>query len=364
MGITQKDIAEALEVSLITVHRALNDSGYVSRDLKDRILSYAKEASYVPHKASQILLRNKVRKIAIFSSALPHYFWNDIRAGIAIAAEQIQALNYQVNYRTIAERNSRLYMKRLKEEIADGVEAIAIVNQWIFDMKSIIGAIERAGIPYITLNVDAPDSARLCYIGPDYEEGGRLAAEYIGKALTFKKDPRVLVITTEAEAREDSRSPDLNRLRYEGFLSVMRRHFGRVSHEAALLTTDIRSKEVGRQIDELLASREAKVDAIYFIPAYNAQFIQALEARKRRDTIIVLHDLESASNHYLEKDLLSAVIYQNPILQGYYAVRVLENMLESGSPPKLERFTITHSLLLNENKDLYKNHYFFTGMID
>jgi LacI family transcriptional regulator len=106
------------------------------------------------------------------------------------------------------------------------------------------------------------------------------------------------------------------------------------------------------------------VDAIYFIPAYNAQFIQALEARKRRDTIIVLHDLESASNHYLEKDLLSAVIYQNPILQGYYAVKILENILESGNPPKSKQVVITHSLLLNENKDLYKNHYFFTGMIE
>jgi LacI family transcriptional regulator len=364
MGVTQKDIAEALQVSLITVHRALNGSGYVSRELKERILAYARDVRYVPHKASQILLRNKVRKIAIFSSALPHYFWNDIRTGITIAAEQIQALNYQVNYRTITERNSRLYLRRLREEIADGVEAIAIVNQWIFDMEAIIAFIERKGIPYLTLNVDAPDSGRLCYIGPDYREGGRLAAEYIGKTLLFKKNPRMLVITTPVETPEDSNSPDINHLRYEGFLSVMRKHFGRISHEVGYLTTDIRSKEVDRQIADLLASRQARVDAIYFIPAFNAQFIQALERRDRGETVIVLHDLESSSNHYLERNLLTAVIDQNPILQGYYAVKILENMLESGHPPDRRQITITHSLLLNENKNLYKNHYLFTRLIE
>jgi LacI family transcriptional regulator len=364
MGVTQQDIADALKVSLITVHRALNDSGYVSRLLKERILAYARDVHYVPHKASQILLRNKVRKIAIFSSALPHYFWNDIRTGITIGAEQIQAFNYQVNYRTIPERNSRLYMKRLKEEIADGVEAVAIVNQWIFDMKSIIATIERKGIPYVTLNVDAPDSNRLCYIGPDYRAGGRLAAEYIGKILTFKKNPHVLVITTAGEIPEDSSTPDLNKLRYEGFLQGIQRHFGRIAHEVGYLTTDIRSKEVGSQIEDLLRSRRAKVDAIYLIPAYNTQFIQALEKTGHENTVIVLHDLDSSANHYLEKNLQSTVIYQNPILQGYYAVKILENVLESGHPPDLRQITIEHSLLLNENKNLYKNHYLFARMID
>ena len=361
---TQQDIADALKVSHITVHRALNNSGYVSRGLKERILAYARDVHYVPHKASQILLRNKVRKIAIFSSALPHYFWNDIRTGITIGAEQIQAFNYQVNYRTIAERNTRLYLKRLNEEIVGGVEAVAIVNQWIFDMKSIIASIERKGIPFLTLNVDAPDSNRICYIGPDYRAGGRLAAEYIGKILRFKKNPRVLVITTPAEIPNDSSTPDLNRLRYEGFLQGIQRYFGSIAHEVGYLTTDIRSKEVGSQIEDLLRSRKAKVDVIYFIPAYNTQFIQALEKSGHKDTVIVLHDMDSSANHYLEKNLQTAVIYQNPILQGYYAVKILENMLESGHPPDLRQITIEHSLLLNENKNLYKNHYLFARMIE
>ncbi len=172
VGVTQQDIADALKISVVTVNRAMNGAGYVSRKLRERILNHAKEVHYVPHKASQVLVRNKVRRIALFSSALPHYFWNDIRNGVSIAAEQIQGFHYEVAYHAITERKSGLYLRKLREEIDAGTQAVGVVNQWIFDMKAIFSTIERAGLPYITLNVDAPESKRLCYIGPDYRAGG------------------------------------------------------------------------------------------------------------------------------------------------------------------------------------------------
>jgi LacI family transcriptional regulator len=364
VGVTQQEIADALDLSLITVHRALSGTGYVSEKLRERILRYSNKVHYVPHRASRVLVRNKVRKIAVFSSALPHYFWADIRTGISIAAAQIQDFQYQVNYKTIADWNTRQYLARLKKEIDDGLEAVGLVNQWIFDMKTIISTIERHGIPYVTLNVDAPNTKRLCYIGPDYRAGGRLAAEYIGKSLMYRKNPRVLVITTREDVPRDSDAPDINHLRYEAFLSVIQKRFDRVAHSVGYLTTDMRSREVGTQIEDLLSSRAARVDAIYFIPAHNMQFLQAVENARLGSMVTVLHDLDSSANQYLEKDLLTAVIYQNPILQGYYAVKILEHILESGHQLKLPHLTITHSILLNENKELNRNHNFFTGMLE
>ena len=362
MGITQKEIAKALNLPLITVHRALNSSGYVSKELKGRILAYAREVRYVPHKASQVLKRNKVRKIAVFSSSLPHYFWNDIRTGISIAAEQIQALNYRVNYHMVAERSSDQYLERLEEEIRDGVEAIAFVNQWIYRMDEIIARITRAGVPYVTLNVDAPESRRICYIGPDYRAGGALAAEYIGKTLLFKNRPRILVLTTLPDSRVVLRAPDINKLRYEGFREVMEKSFPRIRHDTAFITKGMSSPAAARHIAELLADRDGDFDAVYLIAAYNVPFIRALEQGEGTRRVVVLHDLDSSSNHLLEKNLLTAVIYQNPILQGYYAVRTLENLLESGHPSDVRQLNVVHSVILNENKDLYRNHTFFAIM--
>jgi LacI family transcriptional regulator len=359
MGITQKEIAKALNLPLITVHRALNSSGYVSKELKGRILAYAREVRYVPHKASQVLKRNKVRKIAVFSSTLPRYFWNDIRTGISIAAEQIQALNYRVNYHRVAERDSDQYLRLLDEEIRDGVEAVAFANQWIYRMEEIISRISRAGIPYVTLNVDAPQSRRLCYVGPDYRAGGGLAAEYIGKTLLFKHRPRVLVLTTLPDSREALRAPDINKLRYEGFREVMGRRFPGIAHDVAYITKGMSSPEAARHIEVLLSQAKESFDAVYLIAAYNAPFIKALEQSPDGRRVVVLHDLDSSSNHLLAKDILTAVVYQNPILQGYYTVRILENLLESGHPPDVREITIVHSVVLNENKDLSRNHLFF-----
>jgi len=364
VGITQQDIANALHLPLITVHRALNDSGYVSKELKTRILTHAHAVHYVPHKASQILKRNKVRKIAVFSSSLPRYFWNDIGLGIRIGAEQLQALNYRVNHHMIAEGDSELYRARLKEEIEDGVEAIAFVNQWIYDMKRIIADIDAARIPYVTLNVDAPESYRLCYIGPDYRAGGRLAAEFLGKTLIFKKRPRVLVLNTSEEAPVGSRAPDINRLRYEGFRDVLLRYFADVTHEVSLITRGLRSLKATSQIEAILSEKKGSFDAIYLIAAFNTQFIEALEKTDLGKSVVVLHDLDASSNHYLDNKVLTGVIYQDPILQGYYAVKTLEALLESGHPPEIRELNVVHSIVLSENKDIYKNHRLFARMVE
>ena len=329
MSVTQQDIADHLEVSLITVHRALHNTGYVSARLKERILSYAKEVEYVSHKASQVLVRNKTRKIAVFTSSMPRYFWNDIKTGVMIGAEQIQPFNYEMHYHAVPEKDSRAYLDLLEKELGEGLEAVAIVNQWIYDMAAIFARIDEAGIPDVTLNVDAPDSRRRCFIGPDYAAGGRLAAEFIGKALQFKDEPRVLVINALAQKKSESAAPDINKLRYDGFSDVMRQDFPRIECVADYSTTGIAPSRIEAQIEKMLKERKGDFDAIYLVPAYNAQFDRIIERIGFEKAVIVLHDLDTSSYRYLEKNLISAVIYQNPILQGYYAVKILENILEA-----------------------------------
>lgn len=364
MSVTQRDIADHLEISLITVHRALNNSGYVSAELRNRILSYAKEVNYVPHKASQVLVRNKTRKIAVFTSSLPRYFWNDIKTGVLIGTEQLQAFNYQVHYHMVPERDSRSYLDTLAREIGEGLEAVAFANQWIYDMEAILSRIDRSGIPYVTLNIDAPDSRRQCYIGPDYSAGGRLAAEFIGKSLLFKDGPRVLAINTLAEKSSGSSAPDINKLRLDGFSEVMRNEYPRIEIETDYSTTGVPQGRIEKHIEQILGKKAKAFNAIYLVPAYNAQFVRVIERIGIEKTVVVLHDLDVSSYHYLEKDLITAVIYQNPILQGYYAVKILEHILESGRPPEPDAITIVHSLVFKQNKDIHKNHYLFAKMIE
>ncbi len=107
MGITQKEIAKNLGISYMTVSRALKSNGYVSDALKQRVLEYAKEMGYEPHRASQVLVRNSTRKLALFSSTLPRYFWDEINKGVQVAAQQLKAFDYEVHYHRVPELDTK-----------------------------------------------------------------------------------------------------------------------------------------------------------------------------------------------------------------------------------------------------------------
>jgi LacI family transcriptional regulator len=356
MHITQKDIAKRLGISLITVSRAFNNSGYVSPELKKRIFDYAKKQSYVPHRASQILVRNKTRIIAVFTSTFPTFVWDDIERGVRGAAEYIGPLNYDVRFFRIPDFDTEQYLKTLKREIRNGLDAAAFLCMRMYRMKEIVSLVEKAGIPYIFYNVDDPGTNRLCYIGTDYPAGGRLAANFIGKSLSLKGAGKALVIGINEDVDSMTDSPDINAKRIRGFLEVLKNQYPFIASRVEYI--DMKAKTgIDTQIKSLLKNNEGKVDAVYFVPAYTSGFLDGLEMYDYHRGITLLHDVNDQALRCLENGLLTALVFQDPVLQGYTAVRTLENILESKSRERLRDIEIAHTLIFRENINYLKNHY-------
>jgi LacI family transcriptional regulator len=356
MHITQKDIAKKLGISLITVSRAFNNSGYVSPELKKRIFDYAKKQSYVPHRASQILVRNKTRSIAVFTSTFPSFVWDDIERGVRSAAEYIRPLNYDVHFFRIPDFDTERYLKTLKREIRNGLDAAAFIGTCRYPMKEITALAEKAGIPYIFYNVDDPETNRLCYIGADYVAGGRLAANFIGKALGLKGTGKVLVIGVNEDPERMTDGPDINAKRIRGFLEVFKSRYPFVA--SRIVYVDEKAKTgVDVQIKNLLKNNEGKVDAVYFVPAYTGNFLDGLAIYDYHRAITLLHDVNDQALRCLENGCLTALVFQDLVLQGYTAVRTLESILESKSRERLRDIEIVHTLIFRENINYLKNHY-------
>jgi LacI family transcriptional regulator len=158
--------------------------------------------------------------------------------------------------------------------------------------------------------------------------------------------------------------PDINRLRFDGFQAVMKRDFSMTDFEVRLVRSESCQHGIESELMQAMASSGGDLDAIYLIPPFNAQLVRVLEARQTAAKMaVVVHDMDPFTDHYFQNKLVTGVIYQNPILQGYYAVKILENLLESGRPPPQDQITIVHSLVLSENRDLFRNHYLFTRMM-
>lgn len=352
MGLTQKEIAKQLGVSYMSVSRALNGSGYVSESLRMRILTYAKENGYEPHRASQVLVRNTTHRIALFSSSLPHYFWDEIEKGVQVAAQQLKAFNYETTYHRIPEQDTQAYLEVLEQELQKGLDAIGLVFQRKYDMQAILARIEQANVPYVTFNVDGDTSKRRTFIGCDYRSGGRLAADFIARTLQLSAKKEVLVLLCDEEGQLQGRGPDINKLRLDGFLSFMEENFPTVTIHTEYFSTKLQVGYQDNQILELIKQYQDQVQAIYMISAFNTDFLHALECLPNHDFVTILHDLDNSAIRHLKTRLLSAVIDQSPTLQGYYTVMALERIVESKGKNAIANLKLEHNLVLSENRHL------------
>ena len=360
MSITQKDIAGDLGISFITVNRVFNNSGYVSEKLKKRVLEYARKKNYIPHRASQILVRNKTRTIALFASTWPSFFWRDIEKGVILAAEYLKSLNYDIRFYMIPMKDTGRYCSLLKRELRKGLDAAAFVYQSFFNMDEIIGIAEKAGIPFLFFNMDDPGKRGLAYVGTDSGKGGRLAANFIGKVFESKTRAEALIIfhkKPETNKKNPVALPDPNRQRLDGFLSVMKEQYPSIHCSLAYVNDDNDDHRIERQLRHIFGAGKKKPEAVYFLPSCLSCFHRFLEKNDFKESVILQHDIDDEAIACLDKKLITAVVYQDPVLQGYMAVKYLEKVLEIKTAIPRREIEISHTMIFRENTGFSRNHF-------
>lgn len=85
---TRKDIATRANVSISVVSRALNNSGYVDQDKKEKILQIAEEFGYHPHPVAMSLQKRRTRQILFYCKDLQNSFNIEMYQGMINTATQ------------------------------------------------------------------------------------------------------------------------------------------------------------------------------------------------------------------------------------------------------------------------------------
>jgi len=360
-NVTQKDIAKALRISIITVQRALNNTGYISAELKEKIEAYTRKVNYIPHKAAQALSMRSPRKIAIFSTAYPAFFWDDIATGIEIARNQITDFGFEVTYQRISRGNTKEYIKQMREALKTGTQAVGLVNNQEFDMKKIFDLLDEKTIPYLTLNIDAEETNRLCFIGPDYHAEGRLVAELFCKFLP--RNALVAIIHSSSPQNENLHGANIFGSRLSGFEDFIRGAETPIMYRVVPIDYEASTGSIVKELRQFIAREGKNTQAIYCIPPVHDLLCKLIEENELTGRIkIVGPDLSPEIRKYLENGTLTAEIYQNPILQGYTAVKILEHYLETGRLPGDKILHVVHDIVLKENIRIFNNHTLFTDL--
>ena len=88
LGITITDVAKKSGVSLATVSRVLNNSGYVKDVTREKVLNVIKDTNYTPSAIARSLSKNKTNTIGVIVPDITNSYFGEIIKGINEVAEQ------------------------------------------------------------------------------------------------------------------------------------------------------------------------------------------------------------------------------------------------------------------------------------
>lgn len=149
---TIKDIAKLAEVSTSTISRVINNSGYVKKDVREKVEKILEETGYRPNAYAKALLQNKSHTIGIILPKINSNSSGDTVAGID---EFMSEKGYTLllgNSNHSIDREIELY-KVFQEKMVDGI--ILLATELTIRHKDII---KKSGIPTIILGQESLDS--------------------------------------------------------------------------------------------------------------------------------------------------------------------------------------------------------------
>ncbi len=209
-------VADLAGVSRGTVDRVLNNRSYVKPEVRERVLDAIQKTGYLsPRQAHEKMIAKGAFTPIRLGVLLPNWtghFKTEILRGVAAAKEKLADFHVDI---LMAECKTDIpgevieLLEQLQKQHVQGI-ALCTIDEPSIEAK--ITELEEVHIPVITLNSDLPGSSRLCFVGQDYTQSGRIAGELISKCIP--PNGKLLALVGNLEF-------DGHRKRLQGFLQRM-----------------------------------------------------------------------------------------------------------------------------------------------
>ena len=244
---TLKMLAQALNLSISTVSRALNDHPDISNDTKEKVKRLAQGKNYVPNIFAKGFRKHKSNIIGVIVPSITHYFSTTIITGII---EEASLLGYRV---IISESNNDVVKQKeiLNTMIQFGVDGIlASLSKMTKEIDHILLIVHT--VPLILFD-KVSDKIPCTQITINDEEATFNAIEHL---INIGK--KRIAIIKEREFSYNSEK------RYAGYLRALKTHQIEVDEKIIISVDDISLKQ-GRRMTNTLLSLKEKPDAIFAI---------------------------------------------------------------------------------------------------
>lgn len=326
MAVTSQQIAELAGVSRGTVDRALHNRGRVNPEVAARIQKIAEELGYRPNSIGQALVRAKqdLRLGAILQSSETPTM-QDVADGARQAAEELRVSGVEVEIREIQGRDTAKVLRQIDELLEWGASGLAIAAGNTPDLVRRIDLLHQQGVPVVTLNTDAPDSKRLCFVGMDSYRAGQTAAGLVRQMLPNGG----LVLPIAGHVNNEAH---YSRLR--GFLDTLK-------DESDLQLLPFQPcfdrDDYAHEIAQHTLREYPSLACVYITSNGQRGVCRAVEDERRKGRVrVVAYDLNEPNRKLLQSGDLSFVLDQMALTQGRQPLQILYHYLLNGTPPERE----------------------------
>jgi LacI family transcriptional regulator len=174
MSATLSDIAKDLNISVVTVSKALRNKGRISARTRNRVLKRAKELDYRPNWVARSLVTRRTYTIGLLLPDFTHPFFADIAKTIA---ETVRPRGYHVII-SYFEEDPRLERVEADSLLARRVDGLILASSQSPDRLELFEELRTRKLPLVL--IDRPiEGVRASFVGVDNEAVGRLATTHL-----------------------------------------------------------------------------------------------------------------------------------------------------------------------------------------
>ena len=325
-------------MSVATVDRVLNRRSGVRAETVKRVEAAADKLAYQPDRLAARLARARDYRFCFILPTGTNTFMQTLRAEVEGTAERLSAERVCIAVRLVDVFDAMALAEEL-ESLGDDFDGVAVVALDHPAVREAINGLVDAGVKVVTLVSDAPGSKRVHYVGIDNTAAGRTAAMLLGRFIG-QRGGKVGLIAGSLALRDHVE-------RQFGFEQVMAREF---PHLEVLPVREGRDDyEKVQAVTAALLEETPDLAGVYNVGAGNRGIAAALEAAGRAQEVVFLaHDLTPFTRRLLVRDIIDAVVNQDPGHQARSAARVLLSACE-GTPIVVDQERIRIDVFLRDN---------------
>ena len=338
---TIKEIAALAGVSRGTVDRVLNHRGSVNPATAERIEKIARELDYKPNVAGLVLAAQKKKlKLGVILFSPENPFYLDVFEGVSSKAEELAGYNCTVIVKQIAS-SVEAQLSAIEELVAEEINGIALAPYNDSRIRDKINLLSEQGIPVVTLNTDIENTRRIAYVGSHYTKRGSTAAGLL--RLMTHGEVHVGIITGSSNILCHTE-------RIAGFTESLK-PFSDTIHIAEIVEVHDDEFESYEKTTALL-KRHPEINALYFAAGGVYGGCRSVKALGLQNQMrIVAYDMVPTTKELLRQGIISAVICQQPKLQGSKPLALLFTYLTTGELPDREQHYVAVDIRIRENCD-------------